>query len=251
MSYSIKIDKREQKIITWLTDNNIEFKTELLNTGDIQIYNDTNIIYNIERKTIQDMLSSIKDGRYKEQKVRLLSTIANQECNNIFYILEGQTNTLTDKEKNVLYGSWISCQFRDNINIIKTSNIQETCEFILKLLNRINLKPTDFIKYNDTTNIKTVDINYLKTIKTKKKNNITPNIAQILMLATIPNISNLIAEKVLTKYKTLHKLFKCYELCYDESERELLLANIKINDKRKLGNIASKNIYNYLFKNDV
>jgi len=43
-----------------------------LDIGDIIIYNGSYKLI-IERKTINDLVSSIKDGRYREQKMRLLS----------------------------------------------------------------------------------------------------------------------------------------------------------------------------------
>ena len=54
---------------------NIIIKTETLSVGDIIICDDkeTNIEEKliIERKSIADLLSSIKDGRYEEQSYRL------------------------------------------------------------------------------------------------------------------------------------------------------------------------------------
>jgi crossover junction endonuclease MUS81 len=45
--------------------------------------------YVVERKKADDLISSIHDGRYKEQKYRL----KNSSFNNIFYLLEGHLSS--------------------------------------------------------------------------------------------------------------------------------------------------------------
>lgn len=255
-------------MIDWLNEKKIPFELEVLDIGDIIIARrgaDVNTIsglediYIIERKTISDMLSSIKDGRYKEQKARLVSNLNNKGCKDIFYILEGYSNKINASNKKTLYGSWISCQFRDKLNVIRTINVEETCEFILRLLDRLKSNPNDFInkvscssnnENNNETNVKTIDINYLKTLKTKKKDNLTPNMCQQLALATIPNISTNVSKVIIDKYNGLTGLFREYNKYEIEKDKEEMLANIQINEKRKLGNVASKKIYEFLVKNN-
>ena len=93
----IIIDSRELKlkeIISKDLNLNIEFKN--LDLGDIVFKKNDKEILIVERKTINDLYSSIRDGRYKEQKIRLLS---NSNAN-LFYILEGnidECNTLNNK----------------------------------------------------------------------------------------------------------------------------------------------------------
>ena len=89
-NFQFIIDNRERKVIDCISKKNIEYKLTNLNIGDyIFAYNpkEDNPKVIIERKTVDDLASSIKDGRYKEQKVRLLN-----EQNNghqIIYIIEG------------------------------------------------------------------------------------------------------------------------------------------------------------------
>lgn len=69
MDLLLKIDTRETKLIKLFNEkySDININIQQLDIADIHIINKyTNIV--IERKTITDMLSSIKDGRYKEQK---------------------------------------------------------------------------------------------------------------------------------------------------------------------------------------
>ena len=80
MKYTLLIDYREKSLKTYFETfdftndkhlKNIILKIENLDLGDIIIKKDEKVILIIERKTLQDLYSSINDGRYKEQKVRL------------------------------------------------------------------------------------------------------------------------------------------------------------------------------------
>ena len=92
----ILIDYRESKLKD-LFDKHI-FKDkkltplityENLDVGDIIIKKDEKTVLIFERKSIPDLYSSINDGRYKEQKIRLLN---NYPLKNIVYIIE-EANT--------------------------------------------------------------------------------------------------------------------------------------------------------------
>ena len=91
----IIIDKRENDLF-----NKTKVHLEKYNFGDIVIYNEVlqlgdvviktdndEIMLIVERKTLSDLLSSIKDGRYAEQSLRL----SNTNCSNhqIIYLVEG------------------------------------------------------------------------------------------------------------------------------------------------------------------
>ena len=75
---NLEIDYREKKLIEQFKNNknnknNQNYIISNLDIGDIIIKYNEYITYIIERKTISDLCSSILDGRYREQKERLLS----------------------------------------------------------------------------------------------------------------------------------------------------------------------------------
>ena len=91
----LNIDNREPKeIINYLNFFNESSKNKViinitkLNLGDYVFYdeiNEKNILI-IERKSLNDLEASIKDGRYNEQSLRLNE--ANIENHNIYYLIE-------------------------------------------------------------------------------------------------------------------------------------------------------------------
>src|SRR6056300_1666333 len=96
---NIEIDYREKYLIELFEEKwdnkNIEYNIKTLDIGDIIIKDEgDNVIYIIERKTTDDLACSIMDGRYKEQKQRLLS---NYSPDNIIYIVEGDNKLYSKK----------------------------------------------------------------------------------------------------------------------------------------------------------
>ena len=148
------IDNREGKLIELIkskpTDTfKIPYELKSLQIGDIVIssplHPDKTLI--IERKCMTDMIASIKDGRYKEQKVRLLAEAANNPNTKICYLIEGNMQDLRfPNEKTVFYGSIVSSIFRDEIPLIRTGNLHETLDIIIRIHERMSKDITDFFK---------------------------------------------------------------------------------------------------------
>jgi ERCC4-type nuclease len=163
MTILYKVDYREKKLLEFFekdntisesdSDNGIDASYEKCNLdiADIHIIyskknkkkntNDEVINYRIlvERKSISDCVSSIKDNRYKEQKLRCKAEVAKDDKTLFCYILEG--NIVSDcrntKDQHMVYGFIISNQFRDDVIIINTSSVKETYVFINKLGDRL------------------------------------------------------------------------------------------------------------------
>ena len=98
----LKIDYREKKLIellkAYITQfglKNIDIEIENLPLGDAIICDKNgNEKLIVERKSLNDLASSIKDGRYVEQSHRLTN---NQMHNhNIIYLIEGNLSTWTN-----------------------------------------------------------------------------------------------------------------------------------------------------------
>jgi len=246
---NIRIDNRENKLIAYLeTKKEISYEKKQLLLGDIQLFvnkkeNEISpfIDYVIERKTVKDLLASVKDGRYKEQKGRILSQIEQKYIGTFFYIIEGSSHYLKPYEKSIYQGALISISLRDNIHIIKTDSICDTGDFLIRLYKRLIKEDLHNIE-NEIQPIK-----YIETLKASKKANIEPITAQCMALGVIPGISYKIANQIIKKYKTLGDLFDAYQSLETEEEKINLLKNIEITEKRNLGLSASKNIYKYLF----
>ena len=246
MTIICKIDNRERDLIQSLHDNPFNYMTTNLDIGDIQIVyiDNDNVIHNlvtIERKTYDDLSTSIKDGRYKEQKNRILNSISNNTRK--IYVLEGSNNDFK-LTKNVLDGTVINTIVRDNIHIFISKNINDTIKFISNIIKNIDKYKENII--NNTHNIETNNV----LINTSKKSNMTSETCFMNMLSGIPGISKKTSSSFIDKYKNINGMFEHFHINLN-NKRELIISdleNMKVaENKRKLGNKNAERIYEFLY----
>lgn len=227
-NYKLLIDYREQQLIMEL--NNIEsIKFEICNLkiGDIVITNNDKYEIVIERKTLKDLESSIKDGRYKEQKIRLLNYENNPK---ILYLIESKVTNINK----IIDSSFIGMILRDNINIIYSYSVNHSSILINKIFEKHIL-----FSNNNNNNSK----EYVNSIKSCKKENINPDNCFIIQLAQIPGFSISIGTKIKEKYNNMYLLTKFI----NEQDKTFIikeLSNIQL-EKRKLGKILAEKLYSY------
>jgi crossover junction endonuclease MUS81 len=196
--------------------------------------NDASSVYCIiERKSISDLASSIKDGRYREQKERLSQSNAN-----IIYMIEGNINTLRGNGicKTTLKSSIINLQLKHKYLVFKTDSESDSFEYLLLLYKKI--------QENNG-----IDFNKSENVTFKKKDSMSS--VYINQLTMINGVSKAIALKIAEKYKSLIILINTYNSITDNKLTcENLLSDIQITDKRKLGKALSKKIFNALIETD-
>ena len=206
---TIIVDIREDSLYNDIFDRDLDiYKDKIdivkasLDIGDIHIkYND--ILYIFERKTVKDLISSIHDGRYREQKARMLSIYNTIQLS---YIIE-EDDVISSKiysNKSAIQGAYINTMFRDNIRILFTKKISETATLLLSIAVKIIENPKRFISAENAQG----DACYTDYIKLKKKKieNIDEETCYIMQLSQIPHISNIIAKNIAKIYPTMPNL---------------------------------------------
>lgn len=150
----IIIDEREQllyekcKEITrnhFSQTNYLTIEKTPLHIGDVYITTDEERhVCVIERKTLQDLLASFKDGRYEEQSHRLIHS-TKIHTHNIIYIIEGMMSQCrTFMEKKLIYSAITSLNHFKGMTVLRTSGIQETSELIVWYSDKIE---RNFLKH--------------------------------------------------------------------------------------------------------
>jgi ERCC4-type nuclease len=236
----IQIDYREKSLISLIS---VPIEVVNLEMGDVQIIKDDKPLIIIERKSVSDLNSSIRDGRYHEQKHRLIHNVDRQR---IVYIIEGaipdSQHKFIDRDK--VYSGILHTIFRDGLIVYRTENIVETAEFINELANRVIKKTEDWVGFldgNGANHVVEMDKKVYDKVSSKKSDNNTPTVAFINMVAQIPGCSTKIGEKLVETYKTMPELIKVLDNGGINSLKDLPLEN------RKLGPVLSSRIYNYFF----
>ena len=260
----IKIDVREQNLIIECNNllnnyENISIEIVTLDIGDIILYDDDGKeIMIIERKTLNDLASSIKDGRYKEQGYRLSNCSLHNH--NIFYLIEGNLSSYNSKfnnnnrfnriDKKTLLSAFVSITYFKGFSLYRTNNLTETAEWILSYANKIQKDKNQKCYYNIDKNIdknneknneKNNDIipeSYVNVCSRVKKNNITLDNIGAIMLSQIPGVSTNVAEKIMQEYKTIGNLIEHLK------ENQEILNTIKIGKDDKLRKISKTTILN-------
>ena len=249
----IKIDCREIKLfelckILLAETNDIKLVSESLPLGDIIICDDLgveNVI--IERKSIADLASSIRDGRYTEQSYRL----NNCEMHNhqIYYLIEGDLRYYKPfkglPDKKAILSSMISIGYYKGFSLYRTNNLDETAEWIIHFATKLLKEGTKMLPFYSGGSSKMDEKTYTEVVaKRVKKDNITPQNIGEIMLSQIPNVSNASAIAIMNKFSTITKLMDALNSSND-CLNDICITN-KNNQSKKLTKPCINNIYLYL-----
>lgn len=260
------IDTRERKIKSYFLNHpksNLKkyVTTQNLDIGDIIFKYQGMTLLLIERKTVEDLGSSILDGRHKEQKYRIINSgIPKQK---VMFLIEGTMKDLSfgNIKKNTLLGAIQNTMFRDGFTVYRTSNLEETLEFIERFLDKFIKDKTKNLTHlvvdKDGTDIKS-KLEYIDVKKVKKKNNMTPEVFNKLVLLQIPGVSQNIVDRIFEEYNSLKQILDKYpeidklDIPDDKKlkQKKNLLADLEMKisngKKRKIGKVISARIYEFL-----
>ena len=275
----LKIDTRERELLK-ICENllvavpafkDLKIVVEPLPLGDIIINNGQidNII--VERKSLSDLASSIKDGRYDEQSYRLNGLPHHNH--NIVYLIEGDLtkfNSFKERiDKQTLYSAMFSINYYKGFSLMRSTNMDETAFIVCNMAYKIGKDPNKqpyfsqlLAKAEDTnTTLGVIDNpdsesgllaqqpqskDYCSVIKKVKKDNITEENIGEIMLCQIPGISSVTALTIMDKFKTLPNLIKCIQ---DDPECLNGISAICSNGKsRKINQTSIVTIVKYLGK---
>jgi crossover junction endonuclease MUS81 len=219
---NIKLDNREpqlHKCLNFLIQTNPKFanitiQVETLPLGDIIISDATSDKLIIERKSLSDLASSIRDGRYEEQSYRLSGL--DHPNHNIIYLIEGDLTKAQRfsniSDKLTIYSAIFSLNYYKGFSVIRTVSMEESALFIcnsaVKLAKCVDKQPYYTIHQSSQ---EPSSEPYVNVIKKTKKDNITPeNICEI-MLCQIPGISATTATAIMAKYPSIKQLIAALE----------------------------------------
>jgi ERCC4-type nuclease len=232
------------------TKNKITIIQKNLDNGDYVFYDEINDkpLLIVERKSLSDLESSIKDGRYKEQSFRLNELPIHNH--NIIYLLEGAIINYKEVAfRSTLYSTLFSLNYYKGFSVINTLNQIETATMLMAFGSKLmrENKPCFYSEY--VTNVSSVSNstennceNYIATLKTSKKSHINrENIFQ-LMLMQIPGISSASASALSNEYKTMENLLQSLK----DENANATFENIKLASGRKLNKNIIASLKQYI-----
>ena len=178
----------------------------------------------IERKTVADLEASLTDGRYREQRTRLLAFCAEHKARAL-YCIEGPLDRLGGKKtQQELWCILNRLMLRYGVFVIQTDSIEDTAKYIRTLSSQLQQDPTVFqgtqLSYSDVTSF------------TKKGNKEDPTQFALAVLQQCPGISATAAKAILAEYKILPAVFEA-------STEDLQKIQV---GARKLGPVVAKRL---------
>jgi ERCC4-type nuclease len=263
----IRVDMREADLFSLFQINvdgtTHQLRSEALPVGDVIISSDNGetdyIVF--ERKTLADLAASIRDGRYKEQSLRL-QAFPNVHNHNVVYIIEGDFARYSERfskiGKGALQSAMCSLNYYKGFSVVRTMSVLETYELVHSYANKLAASPAPYGHYHchhdvvvpaqDEEGGAVVPVGaqgsptYCSVLKVKqvKSENITPqNIAEI-MLCNIPGVSSKTAAAIVKQYPTMRALMEAL------TTGENCLTDLRLETQRKLSKQCIHNIYNFL-----
>ena len=232
----------------YFNESQVKIEVDTLDLGDIIICDkNKNELLIIERKSLNDLASSIKDGRYAEQSFRLANI--NHHNHNIIYLIEGDRSIYSTRYNRINYSTlqsaMFSLQYFKGFSLFQTRNCVETAEYILTIIKKLLKEKTrenyykNIIQQNNT-NFKT----YTDVVKREKKANIKPENVGEIILSQIPGISSKTSKCVMSNFNSLHHLLESIKndkKCLDD-----LVIEMKNGTKRRISQRTVKSIIKYL-----
>ena len=275
------IDEREtniyekiQQLLGTTPLKTIDIVKKVLPLGDFILEtNEGRVLAIIERKSLTDLLASIKDNRYEEQSYRLSHS---DECSppQIIYVIEGALSTLrTAKEKQLVYSVITSLHFFKGFCPLRTSSTQETAEMLLGMADKMERNIQKGVSFyidarassqqltrqvtslpNELGSLNVCEEsdqgqescvlpqkgeppeNYCNVVKKVKKENVTPDNIGEIMLCQVPGISSVTAIAIMKQFPSF---FHLLESCKNDPK---CLENLKYTSNGKIRKISKTSI---------
>ena len=195
-----------------------------LDVGDVQATIDDKIVV-FERKTWSDLASSICDGRWKEQKARMMNS-QDDHPTKYMYIIEGPllgwASNIHGMQSKCMWGAIVKTALRDEMPVFHSQTPEDTAEIINYIVSNSDIRRS---ARNDESAIAGLN----KTYKRKRDNmNDTSNVYRA-MLSVTPGMSANKADAIMQRWPTLRCLMGA-----TKSELENVMCG-----NRKLGPVLS------------
>jgi ERCC4-type nuclease len=250
------IDEREASLFDKCpSTDKIQVTKQVLPLGDMIVRsNEDQDILIIERKSLQDLLSSIKDGRYEEQSYRLRHS-SGIPMHNIIYVIEGVFAQLRNPaDKRTIFSAMTSLGVFKGFSVIRTSCLQETAEWLMALTEKLerdmsvkklipHYKVSPSVTQEEEPVIESHPANYCSVVKKVKKDNVTMENMGEIILCQIPGVSSVSAVAIMKHFRSISHLID--SLKTDSNCLDAITCD-NSGKARKVSKTMVKNIRDYL-----
>jgi len=243
-------DSREQQLFADVKnffpeeDQSIKISIEMLTIGDLLIKTeDQTPLLLIERKSVRDLVQSLKDGRYHDQRRRWLMFQTDFPNSRISLWVEGDIIS-TDMDpviKSSLINSLFRLQSKYNIIVHQMKSRDSFVKSLYYILEKFVKDPNHLLN-NPTQNENELNM------KQYKKTTSTEETFWTCCLANVPGISYPTATKIVGVFPSLCEFIDEARNNHDQTFTKL--SQIAISTSRKLGRKQAEKIIRHIIPLD-
>jgi ERCC4-type nuclease len=221
---SILLDNREHALIELLP----QITVKQLPVGDAWIQTNDQTVLVIERKTTADFEASFLDGRYREQRTRLLAYCAENKAKALYILEGGLDGRRRSLERQALQKLIHRLCLRYGVAVWSTKDTEDTANTLRILAEQVKDDPKVFegeqVSYTDVQHV------------TKKANKEDPRAFALAALQGCPGVSAKSAAAIWDATQSFQKLLEM---------SEDVIANIK-SGERRVGPAVAKRLWTLL-----
>jgi len=222
---SIFLDTREHGLQPHLP----EATSQQLPVGDAWILNaEHQTVVVVERKTTSDFEASFLDGRYREQRTRLLAYASEQKAKALYILEGGLDGKIRTMQRQALQKLANRLMLRYGVPVWCSTSLEDTAKVLQTLVAQVKEDPKVF----EGTTVSYTDVQHVS----KKVNKDDPKAFGCAALQQCPGLS---AKTVLALMESFGSFKGVYEA------EESVLAETKMG-ARKLGPVVAKRLYSLL-----
>ncbi|KAJ3066295.1 Crossover junction endonuclease mus81 [Podochytrium sp. JEL0797] len=259
-----------------LDGKNVKYESRSLDLGDVTwiarpkcegtYHGDEEIMleYILERKTLDDLVSSIKDGRFKEQKFRLSS------CGipNVIYLIEEvSVESANQFGYDGIHTAITQTQVENGFFVKRTTSAEDTLSYLVSMTQFLqnhyqnkslvfdtNRKPAaSSFSFNNSSN--SFVVSSISFAEFAQRNSKTKNFCLgdvwIRQLLTLPGMSQEKACFFSKTFKTSAQFFKAMHRCQNDSEREKMCQDAGGEARKGVGLQLAKRLVNVFWRSEV
>ncbi|MCO5584676.1 hypothetical protein L7F22_038607 [Adiantum nelumboides] len=200
----------------------------------------------VERKNVSDLLHSIRDTRYKQQKLRLMRC----GLRKLIYVVEGDPNVMDSSES--IKTACFTTEVVEGFDVQRTRDVRETLRKYGHLTHAIS------VYYHELSGCKNPRQGLCKTYKQflyDCRDLDREKVSDVfgVMLMQIRQVTECIALTILERYPTPLSLVSAYsKLKGNEKAQENLLKGLPIiNQDKEINSIVSKSVFKFFCSPDM
>lgn len=187
--------------------------------------------YVVERKTADDLASSILDNRYAQQKFRLKQS----KLKNVFYLVEGKPSQNVTIKESALDTAMLHTQILNGLKVRQTVNLQDTIKWLIMMNTAIESKVLQDLK-NQGKEYLEFQYNYDEYQVITAKNNMTIKILFGNMMRQVKGVGKETINEIMDKFESFFDFYNHFmKIPTEEKKLAFLGQKQKKSKKSKKG----------------